>query len=162
METSKIEKIGNSLYGIFSAIAMGLMTWLSASMAVSMGKALIMAVAACIVFAVLFWIVKMIVVGCNTKAAEAMGKTAAYKAVDSCFILVLPFAVMATVAAKVFDWNTGFAFASAAIMIAIGSCGTPFLQNGGGWLAGMLLPGLIASGVSIGYVLLLTKVGGGV
>jgi ABC-type transport system involved in multi-copper enzyme maturation permease subunit len=156
-------KTNKGNYSLLAAFAMGFISWLSSRSFAGEEDAMIIAIGSGLLFLLVFSLIKVFMVALNGKTFVGIDKIAAYKTVDANFALILPFAVMAGVAVIVLHWNSALAFASAAIMITVGSCGSSLLKIGGGKIRNMLFPSLMASLVSAGYMIiftLLAKIGG--
>jgi hypothetical protein len=78
----------------------------------------------------------------NPEVARAHGKPAAFVAVASGMVMVIPFAVLALIAELVLHWSAAQAFATAGVMTGAAGIGVEISRLGPGRKANALVPAL--------------------
>lgn len=107
-------------------------------------------------------LLKTIIKAFNSKVVQTAGVDSIVTSVCDGFILLIPFAIFALIAVRLFGPGSALPFMSAGLMICGGVAGMELIKIGGGKVANILIPSLycMATSVLLSYLAAFIQRGG--
>lgn len=94
----------------------------------------------------------------NSKTKAIIGADGIAGIITHCFVILLPFTILALVSTYWLKWNAAQVFASSGLMVCGASIGAEMVKNGGGRFLGAFLPTLWCMFLSTTWMLLPTLI----